>query len=397
MTSDKAAASRRWPVITALGLTQIMAWGSSYYLPAVLAQPIASDTGWPLGWVVGGLSLGLIAAGAVSPFVGRMIASRGGRSVLAVGACFLAAGLLLLSLAHSLAVFFAAWLVIGIGMGAGLYDPAFATLGRLYGESGRSAITALTLFGGFASTVCWPLSAFLEAHAGRRGACLAYAAIQLGVSLPIYLFGLPREPSPTPVPVIPSISATKIAKPAVLSQAVFPLLAVAVTLASMISAVFSVHLLTVLQGKGIALTAAVSLGAMVGPSQVGARAVEMLIARHHHPIWTKIASVTALAVGLAMLWIGGKLLIPALVFYGAGIGLESIARGTLPLAVFGAKRYPVLIGRIALPNLIAQAAAPAIGAALFSALGFGGGLIVFIGAALCNVAVSLCLLLALRR
>jgi len=107
VTSDKAAASRRWPVITALGLTQIMAWGSSYYLPAVLAQPIASDTGWPLGWVVGGLSLGLIAAGAVSPFVGRMIASRGGRSVLAVGACFLAAGLLLLSLAHSLAVFFA--------------------------------------------------------------------------------------------------------------------------------------------------------------------------------------------------------------------------------------------------------------------------------------------------
>ena len=191
MTAHPATAGDRavrWPVITALGVTQIMAWGSSYYLPAVLARPIAVDTGWPLGWVIGGLSLGLLAAGAVSPIVGRVIASRGGRPVLAASACLLAMGLLLLSLAHSLPVFWAAWLVIGLGMGAGLYDPAFATLGRMYGESGRSAITALTLFGGFASTVCWPLSAFLESHVGWRGACQAYAAVQLGRGASHYLF-----------------------------------------------------------------------------------------------------------------------------------------------------------------------------------------------------------------
>ncbi len=152
-------------------------------------------------------------------------------------------------MAHALPVFLAAWLVIGLGMGAGLYDPAFATLGRLYGEGGRPAITALTLFGGFASTVCWPLSAFLETHLGWRGACLTYAGIQLAVSLPIYLFGLPREPrravgSASPAPVNPA--SVRMPEP---GCAVFPLLACSVTLASMISTVFSVHLLTVSAGQ----------------------------------------------------------------------------------------------------------------------------------------------------
>ena len=187
-------------VISVLGVTQIFAWGSSYYLPAVLAKPIASDTGWSLSWVVGGLSLGLLIAGLVSPWVGRAIARQGGRPVLAASAALLAAGLSVLALAHSLAAFLIAWSLIGLGMGAGLYDPAFATLGRLYGHEGRSAITTLTLFGGFASTVCWPLSAFLAAHLGWRGACLVYAGFQLAVALPAYLFVLPREPQrPAPL------------------------------------------------------------------------------------------------------------------------------------------------------------------------------------------------------
>ena len=181
-------------IISVLGVTQIFAWGSSYYLPAVLAKPIAADTGWSLSWVVGGLSLGLLIAGLVSPWVGRAIARRGGRPVLAVSAGLLAAGLSALALAHSLPAFLTAWLLVGLGMGAGLYDPAFATLGRLYGHGGRSAITTLTLFGGFASTVCWPLSAFLDAHLGWRGVCLVYAGFQLAVALPAYVFVLPREP-----------------------------------------------------------------------------------------------------------------------------------------------------------------------------------------------------------
>ena len=189
----ESKAPNRALVISVLGVTQIFAWGSSYYLPAVLAKPTASDTGWSLSWVVGGLSLGLLIAGIVSPWVGRAIAQRGGRPVLAGSAGLLATGLSALALAHSLPAFLIAWALIGLGMGAGLYDPAFATLGRLYGHSGRSAITTLTLFGGFASTVCWPLSAFLDAHLGWRGACLVYAGFQIAVALPAYLFMLPRE------------------------------------------------------------------------------------------------------------------------------------------------------------------------------------------------------------
>ena len=182
----------RVAVITALGLTQILAWGSSYYLLAVLAPVVAADTGWPLPWIVGGLSLGLMAAGFISPRVGRTIDERGGRPVLATSALLFAAGLCGLAAAPSLPLYLAAWIVLGLAMGAGLYDAAFATLGRLYGQGARQAITTLTLFGGFASTACWPLSAFLVSSLGWRGACLVYAGLHLAVALPLYLVTLPR-------------------------------------------------------------------------------------------------------------------------------------------------------------------------------------------------------------
>lgn len=141
-------------VISALGVTQIFSWGCSYYLLAVLAKPIATDTGWPLSLIVGGLSLGLLAGGFASPRIGRIIEARGGRPVLAASSLLLGLGLALLATAHHLPLYFAAWLVMGVGMGAGLYDAAFATLGRAYGAEGRRAITTLTLWGGFAPAPC---------------------------------------------------------------------------------------------------------------------------------------------------------------------------------------------------------------------------------------------------
>jgi MFS family permease len=383
-------------IISALGITQIFAWGTSYYLPAVLAAPIAADTGWTLTWVVGGFSLGLLAAGVVSPWVGHTIARRGGRSVLAASAGLLATGLLAQALAYSRPAFLMAWLLTGLGMGTGLLDPAFATLGRLYGEKGRSAMTALTLFGGFASTVCWPLSAFLEAHLGWRGACLVYAGIQLAVALPIYLFVLPREPrQPTTLPVMTNSPAHALLQPEITRRGLFLLLGTTTTLASVILTVFSVHLLTVLQAKGLALATAVGLGALVGPSQVIARAIEMMVARHHHPIWTKLAAASLVAAGLAVLLSGGQAMMLALMLYGAGIGLESIARGTLPLEIFGPKHYPVIMGRIAMPSLIAQAAAPSIGAALLEAGGVDGAMAIFAAAAAVNVLLTAGLFLML--
>lgn len=374
-------------IISVLGVTQILAWGSSYYLPAVIAPAVAADTGWPLAWVVGGLSLGLLVAGLVSPRVGLLIERNGGRTVLAFSAGCIGLGQIGLAAAPNLAVFIAAWLVIGLGMGAGLYDAAFATLGRLYGQGARSAITTLTLFGGFASTICWPLSAFLLSEVGWRGTCLVYASIQLFLALPLYLSFVPRAPLAPIGPRAPAADGLPTpARPSALPTKI--VLASTLTLAAVISSTLSVHLLTILQAGGLALAAAVGLGALVGPSQVSARAVEMAVARYHHPIWTKIVSVLSVAIGISALWVGLPILPLALAFYGAGIGLESIARGTLPLALFGADGYARLMGRLAMPSLIAQAAAPSAGAVLMDRVGVGGTLTVLLWLALANVALA---------
>jgi MFS family permease len=377
----------RHTIISALGVTQILAWGSSYYLPAVLAAPIARDTGWPLTWIVGGLSFGLLVAALVSPHVGRAIERSGGRPVLALSAIAIGAGQIGLAAAPTLPFYIAGWLIMGLGMGAGLYDAAFGTLGRFYGRDARAAITTLTLFGGFASTVCWPVSAFLVSTVGWRGACLAYAAIQICFSLPLYLLVLPVSPAePALASATEAIDVHANVKP---SLTLLVTLAVTLTLAAAISSLLSVHLLTILQAGGMALAAAVGLGALVGPSQVAARTIEMAIARYHHPIWTKLASVSFVAIGVSALW-GGLPLIPlALAFYGGGIGLESIARGTLPLALFGASGYAALMGRLAMPSLLAQAAAPWVGALLLERIGAHGTMAVVASVAALNVALTI--------
>jgi MFS family permease len=359
-------------VISALGITQILAWGTSYYLPAVLAKPISADTGWPLTWVVGGLSLGLVAAGLVSPRIGRAIHAVGGRPVLAASSVLLAIGLAILALASNIWIFLAAWLLIGLGMGAGLYDAAFATLGRAYGSTARSAITTLTLWGGFASTVCWPLSALLVEHVGWRGACWVYAGIQIALGLPIHLLLLPRPPPPDEAASLsPSSAARPIAGvlPVEAQPRAFLLIAIVVTLGAATASAISVHLLTVLQARGFDLAMAVALGALIGPSQVGARIVESAFGRHYHPIWTMMACTLLLALGIGLLLVGFPVVAIALAIYGAGNGLTSVSKGTVPLALFGPGRYAVLMGRLALPGLLAQALAPSVGALLIE---FGG-------------------------
>ena len=138
----------------------------------------------------------------------------------------------------------------------------------------------------------------------------------------------------------------------------------------------------------MALAAAVGLGALVGPAQVAARTIEMAIARYHHPIWTKLASVSFVAIGVSALWAGLPLIPVALAFYGGGIGLELIARGTLPLALFGASGYATLMGRLAMPSLLAQAAAPWVGALLLERIGAHGTMAVVASVAALNVALT---------
>jgi predicted MFS family arabinose efflux permease len=389
---------RRSVVIAAIGIGQILAWGSSYYLLAVLAEPMVRATGWSQTWVIAALSLGLLTSGLVSPAVGRRIERFGGRPVLAASAVLLAVGLLIQAAAPNVAVFIAAWLVIGVGMGAGLYDPAFSTLGRLYGEHARSAITHLTLFGGFASTVCWPLSAVFVEHLGWRGACLAYAAINVCIVLPLYLFGVPREEQR--LPPVQSADAPSVPTRWQRSgdRSAFITLAVGLTLASIIMTVISVHVLTLLQARGLTLAAAVGLGALIGPSQVGARVLEATFGRRHHPIWSLLVSTTVVAIGLGMLLGPASIVGAGLILYGSGSGIRSIARGTVPLALFGRDGYAVLMGRLAAPILVAQAASPSLGVLLMGYFGSDMTIAVLAGAAVFNIVLVLPLVpLALHR
>jgi predicted MFS family arabinose efflux permease len=325
----------------------------------VLAGPVAQETGWPLTGVVGGLTLGLLAAAFVSPRVGAAIDSHGGRPILALAALLLAIGLVVLAVAPILPVYLAGWLVLGLGMGCGLYDPAFATLGRLYGAEARPAITALTLWGGFASTVCWPLSGFLVAHVGWRGTCLGYAGLHLLVTLPLVLCLVPGVPERLRAAGTAAGGAAPLAPR---ERALFRVFAAVLVLGGAIMALVSVHLITLLQARGVALASAISYGALIGPAQVAARMIEMSNRGRHHPLWTLTAAFGLIALGLGLLSLGVPAVGLCLVLYGGGNGLSSIARGTVPLALFGPDRYAGLVGRLARPGLVAQAIAPPLGA-----------------------------------
>jgi MFS family permease len=380
--------------VICLGIVQILAWGSSFYFPAVLAAPIVADTGWPLSAVVGGVSLGLLVGGLISPKVGALIARHGGRPVLAASSLLFAAGLAGIGLSPSVPVYLGAWVLVGLGMGTGLYDAVFAALGRLYGQAARGPITHLTLFGGFASTICWPLSALLVESVGWRGTCFVYAALHLALALPLQLYAM--RPRAAPADNAAPASAPAHSEPAPVARhetAILILLALILSIAAGIGSIIVVHLLIILQARGLDFAAAVALGTLFGPAQVGARVVESLAGGRYHPVWTLAASVTLMAVGLLLLLSGWPVIALAVILYAGGYGISWIARGTLPLAIFGTARYPRLMGRIAMPSLIVQALAPAAGALAIEHLGLSPTLAILAAFAILNIAlmIALCL------
>ncbi|MGY4494800.1 putative MFS family arabinose efflux permease [Pseudomonas sp. TE3610] len=372
------------PTLTAstlLGIAQIIAWGGSFYLIAVLAAPVVADTGWSQAWVYGALSLAILISGLLAPAVGRLVARLGGRRVLVSSAPILAAGLALLAVAPNLGCFLLAWVVIGIGMAAGLYDPLFATLGQYFGSNARGAITQVTLVSGFCTSITWPLVAALVAHLGWRGACLAYSVMLLVVVLPVYLRTLPA---------LPHLKSTGAHAPAANGaepdRRVFMLLTASFTLAAVIFTAISVQLISLLQALGFSLPAALGVAALIGPSQVGVRVLQVVLGRNAHPIWSTLASVLLVAVGLAGLLFATQWAVVAIVVYGLGSGIRSIVRGTLPLALFGPGTYAVVLGRIARPVLIAQALTPLLGGYLQAHLGATATLAALGILALVNVA-----------
>jgi hypothetical protein len=394
----RADAARRLGVAALLGVMTIVVYGATFYLMAVLAPAVVAETGWPLSLVVGGLSVGLLVSGLVSPWVGRRIERGGGRAILPHGCLVMAAGSVLLALADSLWFYAAAWIVLGVAMGCTYYQAAFATLGRQFGQRARGLITALTLVAGFSSTLCWPLSAALVHWLDWRGTCLVYAAALVATAAAVHFF----LPAPPPLPAPPSsgtADADPTRKPSGTPVWILVLLGLCFAISSTITAVVSVHLVALLGARGIGLAAAVAIGTLIGPSQVGSRALEFLIGRSVHPLWTLVVSGALMALGLMLLALGWGWIALAFVLYGGGVGLRSIVSGTVPLVLVGPRGYATVMGKLAAPSLVMQALAPVGAAELLSNGGSGGDVLLWIlaGSAAFNLLLAVVLLRAGRQ
>jgi MFS family permease len=343
---------RQYPVILALGATQTLAWASSVYLPAILADPIARDLGISSNWIFAAYSAALAVAAVLGPRVGRQIDLVGGRSVLSISNLTLAAGLALLGITHSIAVLIAAWLLLGIGMGYGLYDAAFGALGRIYGDAARRAITGITLIAGFASTVGWPLTALGLEHIGWRETCFAWAAAHILIGLPINFLMLPSVKSG-------KATAEASVKPRIPIDRTMVLLAFTFAAAWTVTGAMAAHFPRILEAAGATPVQAVAAGALIGPAQVVARIFEASFLSRYHPlVSTKLACLTHPLGAVIVAVAGGGAASVFAIFHGAGNGILTIARGTVPLAIFGPQNYAYRLGLIGAPARMAQAAAP---------------------------------------
>lgn len=370
------SSSQRWTVAR-LGTTQTLAWASSYYLPAMLAVPMARDLGVATATVFAAFSVALIVSALLGPLAGRTIDRHGGRPVLVGTNLLFAASLAGMALAQGPVGLFAAWVLMGVAMGSGLYEAAFATLVRLYGQGARGAITGITLIAGFASTVGWPLSAWMEVQWGWRGACAGWAALHLLVGVPLNGW-LPRAQPAENAPTSPAGSPT--ALPAMQAAPATPAPDHALRTTVLLSFVFAVtwftstamaaHLPRLLQASGISLQAAVALAALVGPAQVVARLLEFGFLRRLHPLLSAQMAAAAHPVGAALLMVvGGPAAAVFTVLHGAGNGILTIAKGTLPLVLFGPAGYGARQGLMMVPARVAQAFAPVLFGLLLDGIG----------------------------
>ncbi|MCR5869133.1 MFS transporter [Aquincola sp. J276] len=356
----------RTATVLRLGSAQTLAWASTYYLPAILAAPMARDLGTTVPTVLAAFSLALVVSAAVGPRAGHAIDRLGGRPVLMATSGVFAAGLVGLGLCQGLAGLFMAWVVLGLGMGSGLYEAAFASLVRLYGRQARNGITGITLIAGFASTVGWPLSAWLESRYGWRSTCLVWAALHLLLGLPLNAW-LPRvaavlgRPAPAAAAAPPPAAVPAAADaPAAGGEWRAMLVLAWVFAASLFAATaLATHLPRLMQAAGASVGTALMVGALIGPAQVAARLLEFGFLRRAHPLWVARLATALHPLGAALLLLAGPAWAPVFgLMHGAGNGLLTITKGTLPLALFGSAGYGARQGWLMAPARVSQALAP---------------------------------------
>lgn len=346
-----------------LGLSQLISWGITYYLIGGFGDAIGADLGWSRDVVYGGFSAALLVMALASRLAGRMIDRHGGRGVMVVGSLGNAVGCLGLALAHSAAAYYAAWIVLGVAMRLTLYDAAFAALARIAGAGARRAMAQITLLGGLASTVLWPLGHAIAARVGWRGALVVYAGLALA-TIPLHL-ALPAAPKTEPAgdAALAAVAAPPLAAARRDARIAGALYAAIATLASFLNAGMSSQMINILAGLGIAAQAAVWIATLRGVGQASARLAEVLFGRRVDPLRLNLVASLGLPLSFVAGLFAGRSALAALGFallYGATNGILTITRGTLPLVLFDARSYGASVGRLLAPSFLVSAAAPVI-------------------------------------
>lgn len=372
MSSRSSARLRGAWLIIGLGITQIVSWGSIYYLAALLMEPLrlALSTSQPV--IVGAFSLSILVSGLAAPWVGRRIDRHGGRVVMTVGSVAAVLLLALLSRVGSVPLLYAIFVGLGLAMAATLYPPAFAVVTQAFGAGYRRAITVVTLFGGFASTVFWPLTTWLVASLGWRDAVLVLAGINLLLCVPLHLLLPPAPHSP--------IASGSVRRPALGAREArrspgFYALSLSFVGHAVVIAAISVHLLEMLTARGLSAAEAATLAALVGPMQVAGRIVELAISGRASAVAVGRFVTWLLPLSMLLLWTAadlreiGLLLLLFAALYGVGNGTMTIVRGAVPAELYGREHYGEISGALNGPSLVAGAAAPLLASLLLAALG----------------------------
>jgi len=372
-----------WRTISILAVTQIASWGSLYYAFSIVAGAIGADLQLAPELVFGAFSVSLLVTGVCATPAGILLDRFGGRWIMGFGSIICGFGMIWLSYASGPASYFGAWIVLGVAMALTLYEAAFATINRKFASDARRAISTLTLFAGFASTIFWPLTLQLNKLLGWRDTYFWFGVAQLALCFPLHLLlgaDAPREQNRGSAPVR---SHTLVEA---LRHAAFWKLAFAFSANTFVFSALSVHLIPLLQNMGHIAGLAVLMATLIGPMQVVGRVLERTVARNAMPQTVGKFTLAALPAALLALLVFGQQAWAIAIFcvlYGLSNGILTIVRGTIPQAMFGPENYGAISGAMAGPSLLSKAAGPLTAAWILGASGTPTSLIaVLLGVAM---------------
>jgi MFS family permease len=364
--------SRLIGVLLVLAITQLIGWGT-IGLPAVVGRDLADSLGMSLPAVFAGSSVLYVTMGLSAPWLAKAFARHGARKVMMVGTVVSAPGYVVLFFAHEPLLYFAGWVILGMGGSATLSTGAYIMLNEIAGRGAKNAIGALMLVTGLSSSIFWPTTSFLTGLLGWRGTCLVYAAMMLVINLPLYAFLAPRRKMAGG----DGGGRVKAAPPPAISRSTFGLVVCVITMNAFVNFGIGAIMIELLRAEGLSPAQALAFGSMLGVIQVSARGLDFLGGGRWDGITTGLVAGTALPVAMLLLMTSEGATWAVAVFillYGAGSGAMAVARATIPLVFYDQAEFAKAMSMIALPLNLASAISPPLLVGLLTQFGSRGAL-----------------------